>query len=153
MPADAFYEWHTQGRSKTPYMARRPDGGLFAFPALWETWTSPDGSEVDTVAMMTAPAVPPLAAIHHRTPVILDPANWDAWLDPSTTPDEAAALLEPPVQTELELVAVSTAVNKVANDGPEIQAPVSAPLSVARPEPARRARAAAEPPRQGRLFD
>jgi len=153
MPADAFYEWHTEGRSKTPYMARRPDGAVFAFPALWETWTSPDGSEVDTVAMMTAPAMPPLSTIHHRTPVILDPANWDAWLDPATSPDEAAALLEPPVQMDLELVAVSLAVNRVANDGPEIQTPVSVPLGVSPKAPAPRSGPPAEQPRQGWLFD
>ncbi len=105
--------------------------------------------------MMTSPAVAPLSSIHHRTPVILDPANWDAWLDPATTPDEASALLEPPVQTELELVAVSTAVNKVANDGPEIQQPMAAAMVAAKPEPRRRAKTpdSSSGGRQGSLFD
>jgi putative SOS response-associated peptidase YedK len=123
MPADAFYEWHRAGKTSTPWMARRPDGAPFAFPALWETWTSPDGSEVDTAALITGPAEGAMAAIHHRTPVILDPANWNEWLDPDTTTERAEALLRPPIQTELELVRVGPAVNKVANDGPDIQAP------------------------------
>ncbi len=151
MPADAFYEWHREGKVKTPYLIRRPDGGLFAFPALWETWTSPDGSEVDTVAMLTAEAPPPVAAIHHRTPVILDPANWNEWLAPETTPDRAAALLEPPVQAELELVPISSAVNRVANDGPELQEPAGP--AVAAPKAAPRRREPGTAGGQGSLFD
>lgn len=123
MPADAFYEWRRDGRISHPYMVRRPDGGLFAFPALWEPWMSPDGSEMDTAALITAPAEGPMAAIHHRTPVILDPANWNEWLDPATTPERAEALLKPPLQMEMELVAVGPAVNKVSNDGPQVQEP------------------------------
>lgn len=123
MPADAFYEWKTEGKAKTPFMARKPDGGIFAFPALWETWTSPDGSEVDTVALITGPSAPPLSAIHHRTPVVLDPANWNEWLDPATPTERAEALLSPPLQVAMELVQVSPALNRVSNDGPEVQAP------------------------------
>lgn len=153
MPADAFYEWHTVGKVKTPYMARRPDGGLFAFPALWETWISPDGSEIDTVAMLTSPALPPLSTIHHRTPVILDPANWNEWLDPATGADRAAALLAPAVQTELELLPVSPAVNRVANDGPELQEPAAAPTTAPAEAQPRRRSAAAPKNGQGGLFD
>lgn len=151
MPADAFYEWHREGRVKTPYMIRRPGGGLLAFPALWETWISPDGSEIDTVAMLTAEAPLPIAAIHHRTPVILDPANWNEWLAPDTTPERAAALLEPPVQAELELVPVSSAVNRVANDGPELQEPAGPTTPAPPAEPRRRK---GDPKGgQGSLFD
>lgn len=153
MPADAFYEWHREGKVKAPYMIRRPDGGLFAFPALWETWISPDGSEIDTVAMLTSPALPPLATIHHRTPVILDPAHWTEWLDPATAADRAAALLEPAVQTELELVPVSPAVNRVANDGPELQEPAGAATTAPAGAQPRRRSAAAPQNRQGSLFD
>jgi putative SOS response-associated peptidase YedK len=157
MPADAFYEWKTEGRAKTPFMARRPDGGIFAFPALWETWTSPDGSEVDTVALITGPSAPPLSSIHHRTPVVLDPANWYAWLDPATSPEQAEALLSPPLQVEMELVQVSAAVNRVSNDGPEVQAPAD-PSAAPAPVPRASARrSGGRPPGgaggQGSLFD
>ena len=157
MPADAFYEWKTEGRAKTPFMARRPDGGIFAFPALWETWISPDGSEVDTVALITGPSAPPLSSIHHRTPVVLDPANWNAWLDPATSPEQAETLLSPPLQVEMELVQVSAAVNRVSNDGPEVQAPAD-PSAAPAPVPRASARrSGGRPPGgaggQGSLFD
>jgi putative SOS response-associated peptidase YedK len=136
MPADAFYEWQRVGKTSTPYLARRPDGGPFAFPALWETWMSPDGSEVDTAALITAAAEGPMTAIHHRTPVILDPANWNEWLDPDTSAERAEELLSPPIQTELELVRIGSAVNKVSNDGPELQEPAGE-AEVVKPAPAK----------------
>lgn len=72
MPADGFYEWHRLGEGRRqenrPYLFRRPDRGFFAFAALWETWHSPDGSEIDTVAIVTGPANGQMAAIHHRSP-------------------------------------------------------------------------------------
>lgn len=154
MPADAFYEWKTEGKVKTPFMARRPDGGLFAFPALWETWNSPDGSEVDTAALITGPAEGPMAAIHHRMPVILDPANWDEWLDPETSTERAGELLRPPLQTELELVPIGPAIGRVANDGPEVQRPAGEAVAAApaRPKRVKGARPA-EDGGQGSLFD
>jgi putative SOS response-associated peptidase YedK len=122
MPVDGFYEWRRDGAASAPYLIRRPDGAPFAFPALWETWLGSDGSEVDTVALMTTAAVPRLETIHPRAPIILDPAHWEEWLDPATPVDRAEALLAEPLQGELELRPIGTAVNKVTNDGPGIQA-------------------------------
>ncbi len=56
MPADGFYEWQRLGRDSRPFLLRRPDRGLFAFAALWETWMSPDGSEIDTVGLLNTTA-------------------------------------------------------------------------------------------------
>lgn len=152
MPADAFYEWRRSGGTPVPFMARRPDRAPFAFPALWETWTAPDGGEIDTVALITGAAEGPMAAIHHRTPVILDPAHWAEWLDPATSPERAEELLVPPVQGEMELVPLGAGVNKVANDGPEVQEPAGENEAV-RPAPrARRAAARGGDGGQGSLF-
>lgn len=140
MPADGFYEWHRLGTGRRSenraYLFRRPDRGLFAFAALWETWHSPDGSEIDTVALVNGPANGLMAAIHERCPVILDPADHDAWLDPQADATHVAALLRPPPDDLLEMIRIGSAVNKVAHDGPEIQAPFE-PAETA-PEPAPR---------------
>jgi putative SOS response-associated peptidase YedK len=125
MPADGFYEWHrlNVGRQSEnrAYLFRRPDRGLFAFAALWETWHSPDGSEIDTVALVNGPANGLMSAIHERCPVIVDPADHDAWLDPNAEAKHVAPLLRPPPDDLLEMVRIGSAVNKVANDGPEVQ--------------------------------
>ncbi len=125
LPADGFYEWRRSGTGRQAradaFLFRRPDRQFFAFAALWETWHSPDGSEIDTVAMMTGPANGTMAAIHHRCPIILDPGDYDGWLDPGATPQQTARLLKPPPDDLLEAIAIDNAVNKVANDGPEVQ--------------------------------
>jgi putative SOS response-associated peptidase YedK len=160
LPADGFYEWRRSGTGRQAradaFLFRRPDRGFFAFAALWETWHSPDGSEIDTVAMMTGPANGTMAAIHHRCPVILDPADYDAWLDPGAAPQQINRLLKPPPDDLLEPVAIGPAVNKVAHDGPEVQVPMAE--TVPEPpaaEPASHARKATRRPvddGQGSLF-
>jgi putative SOS response-associated peptidase YedK len=147
MPVDGFYEWRRDGARSAPYLIRRPDGRPFAFPALWETWASPDGSEIDTVALMTTEARPPLQEIHPRAPIILDPRHWQEWLDPETPLDRAEALLAEPLQGELELRRIGTAVNKVTHDGPDVQAEATGTDDEPERAPSRKA-AAAKPKRQ-----
>ncbi len=160
MPADGFYEWQrvSQGRQSEnrAFLVRRPDRGLFTFAALWETWHSQDGSEIDTVALVTGPANGLMSAIHERCPVIIAPGDHDAWLDPAAEAAEVAPLLRPPPDELFELLRIGPAVNKVANDGPELQEPFD-PVRDAPPEPApaRHARKAARDPGnegQGSLF-
>jgi putative SOS response-associated peptidase YedK len=154
MPADGFYEWQKTGGKSRPYLLRRPDRGVFAFAALHETWSSPDGSEIDTVALLNTTANGVIAAIHERSPVILPRESFDTWLDPLTPPDDAERLLRPPPDDLLEMVEIGTAINKVANDGPSVQEPPG-PLLASPEKPA--ARAAATRPgkaggEQGSLF-
>jgi putative SOS response-associated peptidase YedK len=121
MPADGFYEWQRLGRESRPFLLRRPDRGIFAFAALWETWSSADGSEIDTVGLINTTANGVISAIHERSPVILSQEHFRTWLDPHTPADQAYRLLRPPAEDLLEMIPVSKSVNKVANDGPEVQ--------------------------------
>jgi putative SOS response-associated peptidase YedK len=121
IPADGFYEWQAAGKAKRPFLIRRPDGGVFAFAAIWETWSSLDGSEIDTVAIMTTHANGTLAALNDRTPVVLSRRDIGRWLDPALTPAEAEAMLRPPPDDFFELVPVGSGVNHVANDDPSLQ--------------------------------
>ncbi len=82
IPADGFYEWKTEGKTKIQHAITRSDGQMMALAALWETWTSPDGGEIDTVAILTQQARGAIASLHERMPVMLAPEQWDAWLDP-----------------------------------------------------------------------
>jgi putative SOS response-associated peptidase YedK len=121
MPADGFYEWQRIDKTSRPFLLRRPDRGVFAFAALWETWSSNDGSEIDTVALLNTTANGAISAIHDRSPVILPQKCFEAWLDPHTTPDEAHRMLQPPPDDFLEMLPLGIAINKVANDGPYVQ--------------------------------
>jgi putative SOS response-associated peptidase YedK len=154
MPADGFYEWQAVDKEKRPFLLRRPDCGMFAFAALWETWHSSDGAEIDTVALVNTHANGLISAIHHRSPVILDPADFDRWLNPETSAEEAMSLMQPPPEDLLELVPVSRKVNAVANDNAELQERVdhaamgTAPAAAAKPK----RKTLPEPPKQGSLF-
>ncbi len=101
-PADGFYEWKTDGRGKRAYFARPPGGGPLAFAGLWETWTGPNGEEMDTAAIVTTQANAAMAQVHHRTPVIIAPEAFDLWLDCSKVDEKAAAALLGPAPPGLD---------------------------------------------------
>jgi putative SOS response-associated peptidase YedK len=156
MPADGFYEWHRVGKDTKAYLFRRPDRGVFAFAAIHETWSSADGSEIDTVALVNSHANGLMSAIHHRCPVILEPAQFEPWLDPATTREKAELMLKPPPDDALELIRIGSLVNKVGNDGPDLHLPsAELPEAVAGDKPAGAPRVPkTKPPRteQGSLF-
>lgn len=131
IPASGFYEWQARGGArgpKQPYLLRPAaadaDGGLIAFAGLWETWHGADGSEIDTAAIVTTHANAAMRPIHERMPVVLAADDFDAWLSTATEPDLAQALLKPPPDDRLAAMPVSTRVNAVANDDPQLWEPL-----------------------------
>jgi putative SOS response-associated peptidase YedK len=124
VPADGFYEWREAGGRKQAYFVRRKDGGPFAFAGLWETWTGPNGEELDTAAIVTTLANRTLSFIHGRMPVMLPPETFELWLDcAKVDAATATALLMPARDNLLEAYQVSPAVNRVANDSAALIAP------------------------------
>ena len=109
---DGFYEWKGGGRIKRPFHVRRSDGRPFALAGLWDTWNT-----LISATIVTAPAEPPVDAIHDRMPVVLAKRHWNAWLDAEiASVEEVRALLRSDV-SDLVAVAVSSAVNSPANEG------------------------------------
>jgi putative SOS response-associated peptidase YedK len=126
LPADGYYEWQEVSGRKRPFFIHRPDHEPIAFAGLAETWLGPNGEEVDTVAIVTTAAAPEMAALHHRVPVTIAPEDFERWLDCAAFDvDAAMALLLPPKQGTFEWHEVSTEVNSVANDGPQLTLPLS----------------------------
>jgi putative SOS response-associated peptidase YedK len=144
IPTDGFYEWQTgaASRGKQPHFVRAKraqDGAtaLLAFAGLWETWTGPNGEELDTAAIVTTDANRTLAAIHPRMPAFISPADFDRWLDCNAVPaEEAVALIKPADDALLEVYPISPAVNRVANDSEMLIAPLSAQAEQA-PQPSK----------------
>jgi putative SOS response-associated peptidase YedK len=121
--ADGFYEWKSQPgtKVKVPHFIHMQDRQPFAFAGLWDSWNSPDGSQVRTCTIITTTPNKLMATLHNRMPVILDPANYEQWLDPAPrAPDSLAPLLEPFPDERMAAHAVSTLVNSPANDRPEL---------------------------------
>ena len=83
-----------------------------------ETWSSADGSEVDTGVILTTAANAAIGRIHDRVPVVIAPEDFSRWLDCKTQePREVADLMRPVQDDFFEMIPVSDKVNKVANAG------------------------------------
>ena len=155
-PADGFYEWKEEGGKRRSYYARLRGGGPMAFAGLWETWTGPNGEEMETAVIVTTKANRTLGAIHDRAPVIVPPEAFDLWLDCDKVDEKTAtALFAPAPEAMVEVYEVSPAVNRVANDSPELTEPFSADAAAA--APAAESKPEARPKRrrnmgQGSLF-
>lgn len=123
---DAFYEWKREGKGASrPFVFRRPDARPFALAGLWEKWVSRDGEVVESCAVLTQAARPPVLDVHDRMPLVLPPEAWDAWLDPART-DPASLLV--PRDAELVPTEVSARVNDPRNDDPGCFAPPGPPV-------------------------
>ena len=131
VPADGFYEWETRpDGTKQPWFIHRADGAPMAFAGLWEVWRepgAPDGTPpLRTCTIVTTDANEVVAPLHDRMPVLLAPSDWDRWLARDNH-DIAALerLLVPADPRSVERWAVSTKVNAVRNDGPDLLEPIS----------------------------
>ena len=132
IPADGFYEWRRESKTRRPWLFALKDGAPFAFAGLWETWTVPAGAAltgslaerspgdaVETCTILTTAANETVAPVHGRMPVILPPDAWDAWLAGEDVP------LAPYPAGEMTAWPVSTHVNRPANDDPRCIEPIS----------------------------
>jgi len=137
IPADGFYEWQATGDRKRPFYVHAKSGAPLAFAGLWETWTGPNGEELETAAIVTTRANRTLSPIHERMPVIVPPDAFDLWLDGANVDaTTAAALIQPAPDNLLEAYEISTAVNRTANDNPKLLEPVGPNQSAPAPQPA-----------------
>lgn len=144
VPADGYYEWYRPsgpdapvGKNgkplKQPYYIQPSDGSVLAMAGLYEFWRNPELPEDDpaawlrTTTIITRSATDELGRIHDRMPLIVPVLARDDWLNPSMT-DGAAALasLGQVPAGWLRSDAVSTAVNSVRNNGPELTEPIPA---------------------------
>ena len=144
LPADGYFEWYPTSETsakgkpkKQPFFIHPKDGGVLAMAGLYEIWKDPtrdpdDADDPDvyrwTCTVITTEAPDDLGRIHDRMPLMVPPERWSAWLDPARSgadgKDALLALLEPAAPGRLEAFPVSTEVNNVRNNGPELVVPL-----------------------------
>lgn len=138
VPASGFFEWRRpeeKGAKAQAYFIRPKKGEIVAFAGLMETWSSADGSEVDTGAILTTAANNDICRIHDRMPVVIRQEDFSRWLDCKTQePRDVADLMKPIDDGFFEAIPVSDKVNKVANMGPDILEPVEERVEAVPPE-------------------
>lgn len=132
VPMDGYYEWKPNpdtpaGKKarKTPFYMHRADGEPLFMAGLWSVWRSGRADHdvpLLTCTIITTDAVGELAGIHDRMPLVVGGRDWDRWLDPDE-PAAADLLAGPPDISGIEMREVSTLVNNVRNNGPELIEP------------------------------
>ena len=142
LPADGFYEWQAPAESaltaagkkppKQPYFLHPADGTGLAMAGLYEWWRDKAIEDDEdprawllSTTIITTSARDEVGRIHDRMPVAVLPEQRDAWLDPQTPgSDVLAELLAPSTPGFWDIYPVSTAVNSVRNQGPQLLEPV-----------------------------
>jgi len=80
IPADGFYEWLKDGKTKQPFYIRRRDGKPFMFAGLWE-YNNKFDEPIESCTIITTSANEVMKPIHERMPVILPETHFDEWHD------------------------------------------------------------------------
>lgn len=145
---DGFYEWKRDANDRPlqAFFVERADGRPFAMGGIWDTWISPDGEVIDTVAIVTTLANAEIGAIHDRMPVILAPDDYLTWIEADrVSVEDAKALIKPAPDGTLAPRPVSNRANAVKNDD-------AANLDPFDPSAAPAAPSRKSDPRQGDLF-
>lgn len=141
VPMDGWFEWQTESHMpagartqkavKIPYFMTPQDGSRLFVAGLWSVWHDPEAAgEPDTAPLLSCTVVTVdsavhLTDVHDRMPLVLPRDRWAAWLNPDGPADPR--LLEPVVDAYagIEVRRVSTRVNSVKNDGPELIEPLA----------------------------
>jgi len=135
LPADGYFEWmpvEGDKKKKRPYFIHPADGGVLAMAGLYEFWKDPGREDDDplkwlvTCTVITTDAEDDLGRIHDRMPMMIEPERWAEWLDPKLTDTKlASGLLVSAQPGRLTADPVSTDVNNVRNNGPDLIKPLS----------------------------
>lgn len=123
IPADGFYEWHTEGRVKQPWYFSLRSGRPLAMGGLWESWRGPDGEILRTCAVITTAPNEVMAPVHDRMPVIIPPEYWQDWL--AAPPEEVEALLAPISGEVMQAWKVDRRMSRTSEDDPGLVVPLS----------------------------
>ncbi|WP_445183335.1 SOS response-associated peptidase [Pseudonocardia sp. Cha107L01] len=126
-PATGYFEWENIDGHKVPQFLFRPDEAQLAFAGLYELWPDPERAEDDpdrwvwsyTIITRTAPDA--VGHIHDRSPLLVPNELRADWLSPSLVePEQVKELLASIPEPLLTPREVSSAVNSVRNNGPEL---------------------------------
>jgi putative SOS response-associated peptidase YedK len=125
--ADGFYEWQGEKGHKKPVYITLPEDEPMGLAGLWEIWDDKGRADepLRSCTILTTGASPPLRDIHDRMPVILKAGAYRDWLNPQRPDPDLAQILAHHTHRDFRFWPVSTAVNAVRNNSPELIAALS----------------------------
>jgi putative SOS response-associated peptidase YedK len=121
--ADGYYEW--RNADKQPFAVALGNRGPMTFGGLWDHWRAPDGSTVQSFAIITTAANDLLKPVHDRMPVVLASDRWAAWLGEAAADDTTLkAMLQPYPGERMSFWPVNRRVGNVKHDDPDLFSPL-----------------------------
>jgi putative SOS response-associated peptidase YedK len=121
VPLDGFYEWEKKSNGLSlPFRFVLEHKELFAVAGIWESWNDPKGQELRTFSIITVKANKTVGKLHGRMPAILFPEEEKLWLDDDLKTDDLLSLLKPYPEELIYGYPVSTKVNSVKNNSPDL---------------------------------
>ncbi|HTU75419.1 MAG TPA: SOS response-associated peptidase [Trebonia sp.] len=136
IPADGYYEWQASAdkKVKQPFFIYPDDGGVLSFAGIYELWRNgavpPEDEDawLWTASIITTDAPDEIGKIHDRTPLMIARDSWNDWLDPANNDKGLLMAMMLPATSSstggLTSRPVSTAVNSVRNNGPDLIEPL-----------------------------
>lgn len=126
IPTTGYYEWTGRRGSRQPHLIRMVEQPVFAMAGLWEDWLGADGSQIETMAVLTTEAGPDVASIHDRMPVIIAAEHYDRWLDcRSGSATGVVDLLAPLPRGRMSLTAINPKLNDPRVEGADLHQPAN----------------------------
>jgi len=113
--------------ASSPYRIVMHDGALLLFAGLWDLWQNEEGEDVHSFTIITTRPNAEMSTLHNRMPVILPNRELqNRWLQEKDL-FEALTLLKPLDDDMLKIFPVSTEVNSVHANAPELYDAVEPP--------------------------
>lgn len=118
--ADSFYEWKKVGTEKLPYRILMRDEAVMVFAGIWDVWKN-GNTVLQSFSIITTVPNKDMTLIHNRMPLIFkDKTLQQQWLDSTASLEAVIALMQPLEDGWLSIYPVSTQVNKVSNNSPNL---------------------------------
>lgn len=121
VPANGFYEWKRTGGPKQPYYIFLKDEPVMLMAGLYDVAQDAAGEPLPSYTIITGGPNVLMQDVHDRMPMIIHAEDAELWMDREV--EELAPLemlLQPIAGEEMDLYPVSTAVNSVRNNSPEL---------------------------------
>lgn len=125
VPADGFFEWRQEGRTRQPYLIHLDRPEPFAIGAVYEP--AEDG---DHCVLLTTDANELIRPIHDRMPLIVPRESFADWLDPQRDAASVQPLVIPFPASRMRVDPVDPRVNDWRVDEPRLVEPLPPPLTL-----------------------
>lgn len=120
VPSNGFYEWQKRGTEKIPHYIHFPHLPLYGMAGIYRPQTLDQDA---AFLILTTEPKGIIRTLHERMPLILDQEGVQEWLLNGQDPEIRLNLSEQARTFQAEVYSVSSRVNRIANNGPELLRP------------------------------